>query len=111
MKHTTDDGFDQASSGNFTEAAILAHSGIVGEEDELFMLNPKVSQDFNDFDEKIKILYQFAKTRGKFVSWRNALVNLDFNQTGQIVILPQWLNPEPWKGVVHYCFPNKGIEM
>lgn len=113
MENIPNQGFEKTSNGNFTISAIFAHSGIVGDEDTLFMIDPKLNEDFNDFHENIKILYEFGKMVGKqFVSWQDALVDLDyFNQTGEVLVLQRWMNPILWKGEIVYCSPNKRIQM
>ena len=112
MKNIPDAGFEQALSGNFTVPAILAHSGIRGDEDELLILDPDLIKEFCDFRENTSILYEFAKmTERRFVSWQNALVDLNFNGTGQVVVLQQWMNPIPWTREIIRCSPNKRIEI
>lgn len=112
MKNIPDKWFEQRSEANFCVVAILAHSGIVGDEDDLLVFDPKLSQEFSDFGENIHLLYEFAKMRGKrFVSWQEALVDLNFNQTGEVMVLQKWCNPIPWDREIVYCSPNKRIEM
>jgi hypothetical protein len=36
---------------------------------------------------------------------------MNFNQTGEIMVLPKWQNPFFWKREITYCFPNKRIEI
>ncbi len=60
-----DVGFEHAVSGNFTVPAILAHSGIRGEEDTLLILDPALLNDFPNFQENTIILYNFGKMAGK----------------------------------------------
>lgn len=111
MKNIPDGNYEQAFRGNFNVAAIIAHSGIVGDEDDLLVLNPKLSQEFDDFRENTNILYEFAKMRGKrFASWKNVLVDLNFKQTGKVMVLQAWCNPAPWKREIVYCSPNRRIE-
>ena len=115
MKNIPDTGFEQILSGNFIVSAILAHTGIVGDEDTLLMIDPSLSKEFNDFVENEKILYKFGKMVGKqFVSWRLCLVDYDhFSQVGQIRLLDMWSDPFLWKGETIFCSPHKriGIEM
>lgn len=112
MKNIPDAGFEQALSGNFSIPAILAHSGIRGDEDILFILDPNLIEEFCDFEENTKILYQFSKMTGKrFASWQEALVDLNFNGTEQAVVMQRWMNPLPWTREIIHCSPNKRIEM
>lgn len=117
MKNIPDQGFEKAANGNFVISAILAHSGIVGDDDVLLMIDPNICKDFDDYCENIKILYEFgkifgAKTGKGFVTWLDVLVDLDhLNQTGEVIILPKWKNLFLWEGGIVYCSPNKRIEM
>ena len=112
MKNIPDIGFDQALNGNFTVAAILAHSGISGDEADLLVLDPNLSKEFDDFRENTNILYEFAKMTGKrFASWQDALVDTNFNQTGKVVVLQKWCKPVLWEREIIYCSPNKRIEI
>ena len=112
MKNIPDGGFGQVSSGNFAVPAILAHSGIRGDEDALFILSPDLVKEFCDFRENMGILYEFAKMAGKqFGGWQDALVDLNFNGTGQVVVLQRWMDPIPWTREIIRCSPNKRIEM
>ena len=104
-------GFDQALGGNFIEPAILANTGIVGDQGELFMLDRDSSSKFKGYEEKRDVLLLFGKECGRFVSWQDVLANPDFDQADQIMILPKWNNPLLWKGTVHFCKPNKQLEM
>jgi len=112
MKNIPDQGFEQTSIGNFCISAFLAHTGIRGDEDTLLILNPSFSEDFNDFNENIHILYKFGKLANRqFVSWQDALVDLDhFNKTGEFLVLQKWSSPILWKGEIIICSPNKRIE-
>lgn len=101
-------GFEIPTEGNFHLPAMLAHTGIIGEEDKLYVLN---SEYKGTYKEKIGILYQFAKLNqaGRFTSWHDCLVDPNYDNTGKIMILPKWCNPVPWKREVNYCVPNEGI--
>ena len=100
-------GFEIPAKGNFNVTAILAHSSIVGEEDELFVLDSNFQ---GKFKEQISILYQFAKFQGKFSTWHDCLVDLDYCKTGQIMVLLKWFSsPISWNREVNYCIPNEGI--
>jgi hypothetical protein len=99
-------GFEIPAEGNFHLVAILAHSGIVGDEDELYILN---SEFEGTYKEQTYILVEFAKLQGKITSWHNCLVDPNYNNTNKIMILLKWCNPVPWKGEVNYCVPNKRI--
>ncbi len=104
-------GFEHAVSGNFTVPAILAHSGIRGEEDTLLILDPAILNDFPNFQENTIILYEFGKMAGKqFVSWQDALVDLNYQGTEKTFVLQQWMKPIPWTREIICCTPNKRIE-
>ena len=84
---------------------MTAHSGIVGDKDDLFILEP-IDQDL-DFKQKTRILYELAKVTGKsFVSWQPVQVYLNFNLTGKIMVFQEHFDPRLWDGDVIRCTPN-----
>lgn len=107
MQNIPSTGFDEASKGNFNFIGIIAHSGIAGDSDDLLLLDPEISQKLNDFDVCVEILYQLGKLTGKrFCSWQEALIDSEYYQNSQLIILQRHLSPKTWKGKTILCSPN-----
>ena len=57
---------------------MTAHSGVVGDKDDLFILEP-TNQELST-EQGVQTLYELAKLTGKsFMSWRPVQVDLNFN--------------------------------
>ncbi len=98
--------FEKSKGGNFTEVAIVAHSGIVGDDDRIIIFNSRVDLPLN-FDTKVKILYEFGKLLDiPMISFQEAIVDLNFNQTGKILYCQKHFEPNIWNGEIIYCSPN-----
>jgi hypothetical protein len=108
MQNIPDTGFEEASRGSFNFIGVLFHTGVIGDNDDLFVLDPKISQRLNDFDVCFEILYQLSKLRGRpYVSWQEVLIDSDYYQRGQLMILRRhFYSPEIWTGETNFCSPN-----
>ena len=107
MKNIPDTGFNEATQGSFNFIGIIAHSGIVGDSNDLLLLDPEISQKLNDFDVCVEILYQLGKLTGKnFSSWQEALIDSGCYQKGQLMILQRHFSPVVWKDKTILCSPN-----
>lgn len=106
MQNIPDTGFDEASKGNFNFIGMINYTGIQGDDGDLFILNPEISQKLNDFNICHEILYQLAKLREKvYVSWQEVLIDSDYYQE-QLMILQRHCSPRIWKGETIICSPN-----
>jgi len=107
LENIPDTGFDEATQGSFNFIGIFAHTGIVGDSDDLLLLDPEISQKLNEYDVCLEILYQFGKLTGKgFVSSQEALIDSDYYQNGQLMILRKFFSPRIWIGKTIFCSPN-----
>jgi hypothetical protein len=88
---------------------MTAHSGIVGDKDDLFILE-LTDQELTP-KQGTQILYELAKVTAKltgkpFVTWQDVQVDLNFNQTGKAMVFHKYFNPHLWDGEIIYCSPN-----
>ena len=101
MQNIPDTGFDEATQSSFN------FIGIIGDSNNLLLLDPEISQKLNDFNVCVEILYQLGKLTGKdFASWQEVLIDSGYYQNGQLVILQRHLSPRIWKGKTILCSPN-----
>lgn len=85
---------------------ITVCTGIRGDKDDLLVLDPKIAQSLS-YEQSIEALIQFGKLTGKdFASFQKVQVDLNFNQTGKLMILQEYYNPYPCEGEVIHCSPN-----
>ncbi len=85
---------------------ITVHTGIRGDKDDLLVLDPKIAQSLS-YEQGIEALIQFGKLTGKdFGSFQKVQVDLNFNQTGKLMILQEYYNPRSCEGEVIHCSPN-----
>ncbi len=96
----------KSAVGNLLLTGMTAHTGIVGDKDDLFVLDAKTSQELS-FEQGRLCCYELAKLSGKgYGSWQPVQVDLNFNQTGQLMILHKHYNPFPCSGEVIHCTPS-----
>lgn len=85
---------------------ITVHTGIRGDKDDLLVLDQKIAQSLS-YEQSIEALIQFGKLTGKnYGSFQKVQVDLNFNQTGKLMILREYFNPYPCEGEVIHCSPN-----
>ena len=87
---------------------MTAHSGIIGDKDDLFILEP-TDHELNA-KQGVRTLYELAKLTGKrFVSWQPVQVDLNFNQTGTIMVFHEFFGSWVWTDDVIRCTPNEKL--
>lgn len=96
----------QSAVGNLLLTGMTAHTGIVGDKDDLFVLDAKTSKELN-FEQGRLCCYELAKLSEKsYTRCQPVQVDLNFNQTGQLMILQKHFNPFPCSGEVIHCTPS-----
>jgi hypothetical protein len=86
---------------------ITVHTGIVGDKDDLLVLDQKIGQELTT-SQATGALYEIAKLKGgrPFVSWQPVEVDLNFNNTGKLMISHEHFGQYPCEGEVIHCTPN-----
>lgn len=110
MENIPDQGFELAETGKFMHSAIIVSTGIRGDKEDLFVINPELSKQFKDFKENQKILIDFSKQLGKsYTYFQQALVSFEGQK---VAVLQRWMKPFTWDGnEISYCSPHVRVEM
>lgn len=96
----------QSAVDNLLLTGMTAHTGIVGDKDDLFVLDAKTSQELS-FEQGRLVCYELAKLTGNsFVSWQPVKVDINFNQTGKPMIFHEYFGQYPCEGEVIHCTPS-----